>query len=260
VGLVTAGMTAFYMWRLMNMTFYGKSRVKPEVAAHIHESPASMTIPLSVLALGGIFAGWGATRKLWGLPGMFHGFESWLAPVFSSAAAEAAEQGAHDASTEWVLMAVSVAIAIIGIVVARYFYHHKPTVPDSIEKALKPLHGLLYNKYYVDQLYDALFVNRMKDLALTLGAFDRGVINGIGVDGSGWLTRITSSVSMVWDSWIVDGLVNLAARIVWVLSYPVRMLQTGRVSRYALFMLLGVLIFLGYYLHVSGYTLMKMTH
>ena len=103
-----------------------------------------------------------------------------------------------------------------------------------------------------------MFVNRMKDLALTLGAFDRGVINGIGVDGAGWLTRITSRISMIWDSWIVDGLVNLSARIVWILSYPVRMLQTGRVSRYALFMLLGVLIFLGYYLHESGITLTNM--
>ena len=95
-------------------------------------------------------------------------------------------------------------------------------------------------------------------VALTLGAFDNGVINGLGVDGAGWLTRFGSSVSMVWDSWIVDGLVNLAARIVWVLSYPVRMLQTGRVARYALFMLLGVLIFLGYYLRISGYTLQKL--
>jgi NADH-quinone oxidoreductase subunit L len=94
----------------------------------------------------------------------------------------------------------------------------------------------------------------MKDLGLTLGAFDVGIINGLGVDGAGWVTRIVSRISMVWDSWIVDGLVNLAARIVWVLSYPVRMLQTGRVSRYALFMLLGVLIFLGYYLHASGIT------
>ncbi len=82
----------------------------------------------------------------------------------------------------------------------------------------------------------------------------------LGVDGAGWLTRITSRVSMVWDSWIVDGLVNLAARVVWVLSYPVRMLQTGRVSRYALFMLLGVLIFLGYYLHSSGITLQNLLH
>ena len=114
------------------------------------------------------------------------------------------------------------------------------------------MYRLLYNKYYVDQIYDAMFVNRTKDLALTLGSFDRGVINGLGVDGAGWLTRVTSRISMMWDSWIVDGLVNLAARIVWVLSYPVRMLQTGRVSRYALFMLLGVLIFLGYYLIGSG--------
>jgi NADH-quinone oxidoreductase subunit L len=248
VGLVTAGMTAFYMWRLMNMTFYGKSRVKPEVAAHIHESPASMTIPLSVLALGGIFAGWGATPKLWGLPGMFHGFESWLAPVFSSAAAEAAEQGAHDASTEWVLMAVSVAIAIIGIVVARYFYHHKPTVPDSIEKALKPLHGLLYNKYYVDEIYDFLFVNGLsKGGGELLGAFDRNVVDGA-VNGAGWLTRFSARVSMWWDTWIVDGAVRLGSFSVKLLSCPVCLLQTGRVQAYALFVVVGVIIFFGYYL------------
>jgi NADH-quinone oxidoreductase subunit L len=107
----------------------------------------------------------------------------------------------------------------------------------------------------VDQLYDALFVNRMKDLALTLGAFDVGIINGLGVDGSGWLTRVASSISGLWDSWIVDGLVNLAARIVWLFSWPVRMLQTGRVARYALFMLLGVMIFLGYYLWTAGFRL-----
>ena len=110
------------------------------------------------------------------------------------------------------------------------------------------------------QIYDAMFVNRIKDLALTLGSFDVGVINGLGVDGSGWLTRVTSRISMIWDSWIVDGLVNLAARIVWVLSFPVRMLQTGRVSRYAVFMLLGVLIFLGYYFRNSGIDFGKLIH
>ncbi len=60
-------MTAFYMWRLMNMTFYGKSRVAPEVAAHIHESPASMTVPLTLLAIGSVLAGWLGTPKLWNL-------------------------------------------------------------------------------------------------------------------------------------------------------------------------------------------------
>src|SRR5271157_5127371 len=75
VGLITAGMTAFYMWRLMNMTFYGKSRVTPEVESHIHESPATMTIPLSLLALGSLLAGWIGTPKLWAMTGWFRGFE-----------------------------------------------------------------------------------------------------------------------------------------------------------------------------------------
>src|SRR5207245_1605396 len=87
----------------------------------------------------------------------------------------------------------------------------------------------LYNKYYIDQVYDAMFVNRAKDLGTTLGAFDLGVIDGLGVDGAGWVARISSSLSIVWDEWIVDGLVNLAARIVWIFSYPVRMIQSGRV-------------------------------
>ncbi len=114
---------------------------------------------------------------------------------------------------------------------------------------------MIYNKYYVDQLYDAMFVNRVKDLAVTLGAFDVNIINGLGVDGSGWATRVTSTISGFWDSWIVDGLVNLAARIVWLFSWPARMLQTGRVARYALFMLFGLLVFLGYYLWTSGFRL-----
>jgi NADH-quinone oxidoreductase subunit L len=107
----------------------------------------------------------------------------------------------------------------------------------------------------VDQIYDAMFVNRAKDLGTTLGAFDVGVINGVGVNGVGWLTRFASSFEMVWDKWVIDGLVNLAARIVWILSYPVRMIQSGRVSNYALLIVVGVLIFLGYFLRVAGVTL-----
>jgi len=167
---------------------------------------------------------------------------------------------ASGGSTEYLLMLLSVAIAGGGIWLAYKWYVKQPEVPGKIASNFGGLYRLLYNKYYVDQLYDAMFVNRVKDLALTLGAFDNGVINGLGVDGTGWLTRFTSRVSILWDTWIVDGLVNLAARVVWVLSYPVRMLQTGRVSRYALFMLLGVLIFLGYYLRASGFTLQNLLH
>ena len=167
----------------------------------------------------------------------------------------AATQAASGASMEYLLMLVSVLIACGGIWLAYRWYIQRPEVPDKIAAASPFLYRLLYNKYYVDQLYDAMFVNRMKDLALTLGSFDVNIINGLGVDGSGWVTRITSSISGIWDSWIVDGLVNLAARIVWLFSWPVRMLQTGRVARYALFMLFGVLIFLGYYLWTSGFRL-----
>jgi len=248
VGLVTAGLTAFYMWRLMNMTFYGKSRVAPEVAAHIHESPPAMTIPLMLLAVGGVFAGWLGVPHAWSLLEGFHGFERWLEPAFASAATEAARGGAHDASTEWILMGISVAVAIIGIVVARYFYHHKPHVPDTLEKSLRPLHGLLYNKYYVDEIYDFLFVNGLgKGGGRVLGAFDRNVVDGA-VNGAGWLTRFSSRVSMWWDTWIVDGAVRLGSFSVKLLSYPVCILQTGRVQAYALFVVVGVLIFFGYYL------------
>jgi len=248
VGLVTAGLTAFYMWRLMNMTFYGKSRVAPEVAAHIHESPPTMTIPLTLLAVGGVLAGWLSVPHAWALFKRFHGFERWLEPAFASAAVEAAKEGAHDASTEWILMGISVAVAIIGIVAARYFYHHKPEVPNSLEKSLKPLHGLLYNKYYVDEVYDILFVNGLgKGGGEVLGAFDRNVVDGA-VNGAGWLTRFSSSVSMWWDTWIVDGAVRLGSFTVKLLSYPVCILQTGRVQAYALFVVAGVLVFFGYYL------------
>jgi NADH-quinone oxidoreductase subunit L len=156
---------------------------------------------------------------------------------------------------EYFLMLLSVLIACGGIWLAYRWYIQRPEVPGKIAAASPFLYKLLYNKYYVDQLYDAMFVNRMKDLALTLGSFDVNFINGLGVDGSGWITRVASSISGLWDSWIVDGLVNLAARIVWLFSWRVRMLQTGRVARYALFMLFGLLIFLGYYLWTSGFRL-----
>ncbi len=254
IGFVTAGMTAFYMFRLVNMTFFGKSRVDHEVEHHIHESPSSMTIPLIILAVLAFVGGWiGWPESLGGSDR----FAQFLDPVMARHA-EGAAEAASAGSMEYLLMVLSVAIGLAGIWLAYRWYIERPEVPGKIAAAYPFLYRLVYNKYYVDQIYDAMFVNRMKDLALTLGSFDVGVINGIGVDGSGWLTRTTSRISMVWDSWIVDGLVNLAARIVWVLSYPVRMLQTGRVSRYALFMLLGVLIFLGYYLRSAGITVQNL--
>lgn len=248
VGLITAGLTAFYMWRLMNMTFYGKSRVAPEVAEHIHESPASMTFPLIVLAVGSVLAGWLGVPKIWTAFGEhFRLFEAWLAPVFISAHIEAAHEGQHDPSIEWILMGVSVAIALIGISIARYFYHHKPEIPDSLEKGLRPLHGILLNKWYVDEVYDFLFVNGLaKGGGRLFGAFDRNIVDG-GVNGAGSITRFSSRWSIWWDTWVIDGAVRLGSFLVKVASYPVRILQTGQVQVYALFVAVGALLFFGYY-------------
>jgi NADH-quinone oxidoreductase subunit L len=215
-----------------------------------------MTVPLMILAVLSAVGGWvGWPESLGGSDR----FSKFLEPVMAKHAEGAAEvagaaQASSGAATEYLLMLASVAIAAGGIWLAYRWYIQRPEVPDKIAAWSPFLYRLVYNKYYVDQLYDAMFVNRVKDLALTLGSFDVNFINGLGVDGSGWLTRLTSSISGIWDSWIVDGLVNLSARIVWLFSWPARMLQTGRVARYALFMLAGVLIFLGYYLHISGLT------
>jgi NADH-quinone oxidoreductase subunit L len=251
VGWVTAGMTAFYMFRLVNMTFYGESHVSHEAEHHLHESPPSMTVPLMILAGLSIVGGW------IGVPAVLGGsdrFAQWLEPVIVRHAEAAEETHALSHATEYGLMLVSVLIALAGIWLARQLYIKKPSVPGMLSANFPRVYNLLYNKYYVDQIYDAMFVHRAKDLGNALGAFDRGVIDGLGVDGTGWMTRLSSRISIWWDSWIVDGLVNLMARIVWMFSIPVRMLQGGRVGGYALLMVVGVLVFLGYYLNASGIT------
>jgi len=243
VGFVTAGMTAFYMFRLVNMTFFGASRVPHEVEHHIHESPRSMTVPLVILAVLSVVGGWIS----WPVTlGGSNRFEHFLEPVIARQG-ETQLEAAHASAAEYGLMMASVLIALCGIWLAVQFYLKRPELPERLAAKWSGLYRLIYRKYYVDEIYDALFVNRAKDLGTTLGVFDANVIDGLGVDGTGWLTRFTSQVSIWWDTWIVDGLVNVAARIVWLISYLVRMVQTGLVSNYALLIILGVLLFLGYY-------------
>jgi NADH-quinone oxidoreductase subunit L len=256
VGFLTAGLTAFYMFRLVSMTFYGESHVSHEAEHHLHESPPSMTVPLMILAALSIVGGWiGWPESLGG--------GDWFAKFLDPLIVRRTEALAPEATrlgTEYFLMGASVTVAVIGIWAAVYFYVKNPSIPKALAAKWHGLYELVYNKYYVDQIYDAMFVNRAKDLGNALGAFDRGVLDGLGVNGAGWLTRATSVVSAWWDSWIVDGAVNLVARIVWVLSIPVRMLQGGRVSGYALLMVIGVLLFLAYYLRVNGVTPINMWH
>jgi NADH-quinone oxidoreductase subunit L len=246
LGAITAGMTAFYMFRLFFMTFQGASRVDEHAAHHVHEAPRTMLIALVALAALSVAGGWiGVPASLFGS----NHFGNFLQPVLFKAAGEAAPAGeTHHDAMEYVLMVVSVAVAALGIWFARQMYIVREGMAERWAAAWPRLHNLVYRKYYVDEIYDALFVHRTKDAASALGAFDRTVIDGLGVDGSAWLTRLTSRISIWWDTWIVDGLVNLTGRIVWLFSFPARLMQTGLVQSYALLIVLGCIAVFGYFL------------
>jgi len=252
IGFITAGLTALYMFRLVFMTFFGRSRVDHEVEHHIHESPKTMTVPLMILAVLSVIGGW------IGWPAALGGsnrFEHFLEPVVAARSSEnswsahGAAVASHSAETEYGLMLASVLIALVGIWLAYQLYIKNPATPGKLAASWPWLYRIVYRKYYVDEIYDAMFVNRAKDLGTALGVFDARIVDRLGVDGTGWLTRFTSDVSIWWDKWIVDGLVNFAGRVVQIASYPVRMLQTGLFSSYALLIVLGVIILLGYYGH-----------
>jgi NADH-quinone oxidoreductase subunit L len=246
IGAAVAGMTAFYMFRLFFMTFYGESRVDPHTEKHIHESPNSMIIPLMVLAVGSIFAGY------IGLPAWLGGsaFERWLEPVFEPlpiAAEAVAEEAAHGYGLEIGMAAVSVAIAFAGFMLDYTTYYKKSNRAERVSARFKGLYTAMLNKWYVDEIYDALFVNRAKDTGIGLWRFDARVVDGA-VNGTAFSTVKSALGSSWWDRWIVDGLVRFVGGFIKTASWPIRLIETGYTQNYALVMILGVLIFVGYVL------------
>jgi NADH-quinone oxidoreductase subunit L len=254
IGYFTAGMTAFYMFRLIFMTFHGTSRVDHEVEHHIHESPKSMLVPLVILAALSFVGGWISWPEVFGGNSHFIHFLSSVVAVPHEARIEPVK-GPGSEHGEIFLMILSEGLVIVGILFAWFLYVKRTDLPQKIARGFGGFYTLVYNKYYVDQLYDALFVNRAKDLGLALGAFDRNVIDGLGVNGAGWLTRAISKVSMWWDTWIVDGSVRLGARIVWIFSYPIRLIQDGLVQSYMLLIVIGLIGFFGYYFYMARHAI-----
>ncbi|MDE0435176.1 MAG: NADH-quinone oxidoreductase subunit L [Bryobacterales bacterium] len=246
LGFITAGFTAFYMFRLIYLTFFGNDRVDPGV--HVHESPRTMTIPLIALAVLSIFGGWVATPAAFADIGLYvTAFEHYLEPAVAMPTALGAGEH-HGTGMEWLLMAASVGLALAGIFLAKSMFD-RTREGDAMQKRLgSGLHRLLYNKYFVDEIYDTLFVNGFaKGGGAACSNFDARVIDG-GVNGTGWLTRLSSNVTIWWDTWIVDGSIRLMAFSIKCASYPIRMLQTGMVQNYAFFLVAGVLVILTYYL------------
>ena len=214
LGLAGAVLTAFYMFRLVFLTFYGEERLSPEARLHIHESPAVMTTPLIVLAIFSIFAGY------IGLPAVV-GHKADLFGRFLEPVARAAAEPVS-AAIEWYLILLSTVAAVGGLFIAYLFYIRQPAVPGRLAARLPGLYRLLIGKYHVDEFYDAAIVRpAVKGSELVYAHFDLKLIDGA-LDGSA-------------------AAANAAGR-------GFSRLQTGLIKDYALAFFLGVLIFIGFVL------------
>jgi NADH-quinone oxidoreductase subunit L len=213
IGIITAGLTAFYMFRQLFMVFHGSLRADDHTKAHLHESPPVMTVPLLILAVGSIFSGWlGAPEYLWGSV-----WDQWLQPVFG---------GSHSAehapvTTELLVTAITLAVVALGIYLA-YARHGRAeaTVPGAVGGT--GLYRLLLDSYHIDEIYDRLVVRPF-------------------TAASDWLAR-------VFDPAVIDGLVNGVAKVTRGFSLIWREAQTGNIQHYLIGFLAGTLALLFYYL------------
>jgi NADH-quinone oxidoreductase subunit L len=209
LGVAGAAMTAFYMFRLYATTFMGQFRGTAEQKHHLHESPAAMTIPLIVLALLSVAGGWIGIPEV--LMKNAHSLEHFLAPVFEKSASRA-ETHHLDHNTEYMLMGISVAIAAIAIFIATARYSKKPEMQEA-----SGLGKVLANKWYVDELYNAIIVKPFYSLGKLMNRFI--------------------------EKNLIDGLVNGVGRLVNYTSRQVRLVQSGQVGSYVLLMVLSILAF-----------------
>ena len=268
VGALAALMTAFYMSRVVFLTFFGEERISEEAKHHLHESPPSMIYPLMVLAVLSLVGGWVGIPEVLGKPlGIPNFLHHYLGPVLDKAShggaevhaaataglayasevgheAVAATAGQASHGLELLMMAVSVLIALAGIGLGYFFYIKNTNMPLFVQFKMPKLHKTLLNKWYVDEVYNFAFIDGTKKFALALCWFDARIIDGI-VNGAATVTRGFSSGSISFDGAIVDGIVNGAAAVVDAGSRMLRRMQTGYVQNYALAMAVGLFVLLG---------------
>lgn len=217
IALITAFMTAFYMFRLLFNTFYGSERMDEHVKHHVHESPKIMTIPLVILAILSVVGGYV------GIPHVLGGganFEKFLEPVFE--ASKLPENGHGSEALELGLMALSVVAALLGIYLAYVYYLKNPRLSEEFAKRHRTLYETVHNKYFVDEIYGFLFVNNL----LRIGRFLRVII----------------------DEGIIDGIVNGVGYFLRGLGSLFRFLQSGYVQAYAVSVIIGAIVVTGYLL------------
>jgi NADH-quinone oxidoreductase subunit L len=208
-GLIAAFLTAFYSWRLIIMTFHGRPRADAHVMEHVHESPPVMTVPLVLLAIGALVTGFVFHEQLLGPHWQhFWGNSIQVAPA-NHVLAEMEELPG------WVVAAPSV-VGIAGIALAYLFYMVAPNIPVLLAVRFRPIYLLLLNKWYVDELYDALFVRPSMVLARLLWQFG--------------------------DATVIDGVPNGLASLTEGGAARAVKLQTGSIAVYAFAMLIGLVV------------------
>lgn len=210
LGMIASILTAFYMFRLLFLTFFGKFRGTHDQEHHLHESPASMTIPLIVLAVLSVAGG------LLGLPEFWH-MPNWMAHHLDPLIIRK-NPSLLSHSTEWMLMGLAVAGALAAIYATYRVYMKSKVLPPEKEEQLKPWQRVLYNKYYVDELYDAIIRKPLDALSSVFHKF--------------------------FDLEIIDGIVNGVGQTVKAVGSSIRYFQAGNIGFYIMSMTLGVVLIL----------------
>ncbi|MDH4261700.1 MAG: NADH-quinone oxidoreductase subunit L [Spirochaetia bacterium] len=235
IGLATAGITSFYMFRLLFLTFFGEFRGDEGALEEVHESPFIMTIPLMVLAVLSIFGGYiGMPEALGGSNHLHH----WLSPVLSMK--EAVEEHGAGHFQEYLFMGFSILVSLSGAALAYIFYILKPSIPKSIGSKISGLHQLVFNKYYIDELYHATFIKGTLGLRMLLNKFDQKIIDAF-VNFVAVIVKAVSRVHGFFDRVVVDGLVNFVAAFTQYYSSVMQTWQSGMLNRY-LYYILGSFI------------------
>lgn len=238
IPLLTAGITAFYMFRLWFFTFAGQPR-EHHVYEHAHESPAVMTAPLIVLSVFAIFVAFGGEEgPLYKL--LSHSEPAGVAAGLTATAGGIALPGHHavhaahaDAGT------LALLAAFAGLILAFLLYGMRVVNPSDIARQLRGLHGFLVEKWQFDKLYDAIFVGPTLVVARWFAAFDRYVIDGF-LHGITYLTLDVSRLDRRFDEGVIDGLVNVVGDGIFAVGRSLRVIQTGNLRQYVMFIAIGV--------------------
>jgi NADH:ubiquinone oxidoreductase subunit 5 (subunit L)/multisubunit Na+/H+ antiporter MnhA subunit len=237
-----AFLTAFYMFRLWFMTFAGTPR-DHHVAEHAHESPRVMVWPLVALAVLAAVAGWTMPGGF-GLANLLEqarpaGTEATLTGgfVFGSLTYPA-EHESHAPAIHAAATMTAFCTALAGVALAAVMYLWRILSPALVAGVFKPVYSFLTNRWYVDELYHAVFVLPVLGIAKFAAGFDRNVIDRL-IDGIAWSARQLAGIDAWIDRTLVDGLVNATASATWTAGMELKRLQTGRLRQYVMFIVVG---------------------